>query len=75
MGFRINQQDAAVINIVIYKIIRMVKSYFGDELMGNTGKKRTDPRGAQDKKLKNAQKPVPEIKGKARSGKEHAGPM
>lgn len=43
--------------------------------MGNTGKKRTDPRGAQDKKPKNAQPPVPEIKGKARSGKERVGPM
>ncbi|HEX2939105.1 MAG TPA: hypothetical protein VHO66_09345 [Ruminiclostridium sp.] len=42
--------------------------------MGATGKKDTDPRG-QDKKPRNAQKPVPEIKGKARSGKEHAGPM
>ena len=49
--------------------------------MAKKGMKRPDPQhpGAESnrrtRKPKNEVTPVPEIKGKARSGKEHAGPM
>jgi hypothetical protein len=50
--------------------------------MAKAGMRRPDPEephGTESNKInhfkKNTVKPVPEIKGKARSGKEHAGPM
>lgn len=50
--------------------------------MAKAGMRRPDPsepHGTESNKKnhfeKNSVKPVPEIKGKARSGKEHAGPM